>query len=104
VTGPTHGRCRNDPAAVDRLRATLTARHSDTALLVNTAGVFAPKPFPVRTGDDYDRYQAINRALFFRTRTIAAGIVKNGAPGSIVNIGSMGAHQAIAAPRHRRTP
>lgn len=44
-----------------------------------------------------DRYQAINRAFFFLTQTVAATVIARGAKGSIVNIGSMWAHQAIAA-------
>ncbi|GHC94775.1 SDR family oxidoreductase [Streptomyces violaceochromogenes] len=86
-----------DPAAVDRLRATLTAEHADATLLVNAAGVFAPKSFLEHTGEDYDRYQVINRAFFFLTQTVAANIIERGAKGSIVNVGSMWAHQAIAA-------
>ncbi|MFF0222175.1 SDR family NAD(P)-dependent oxidoreductase [Streptomyces sp. NPDC004629] len=87
----------NDPAAVDQLRITLTAQHADATLLVNAAGVFAPKRFLEHTADDYDRYQAINRGFFFLTQTVADNIIKSGAKGSIVNIGSMWAHQAIAA-------
>jgi NAD(P)-dependent dehydrogenase (short-subunit alcohol dehydrogenase family) len=86
-----------DPAAVDRLRATLTEEHADATLLVNAAGVFAPKPFLEHTGEDYDRYQAINRAFFFLTQTIATNIIARDTKGSIVHIGSMWAHQAIAA-------
>ncbi|MFI5797963.1 SDR family NAD(P)-dependent oxidoreductase [Streptomyces sp. NPDC051677] len=86
-----------DPAAVDRLCITLTEDHADATLLVNAAGVFAPKTFLEHTPEDYDRYQAINRAFFFLTQTVTANIIARGAKGSIVNIGSMWAHQAIAA-------
>lgn len=86
-----------DPTAVDRLRETLTEQHSDATLLVNAAGVFAPKPFLENTATDYDRYQAINRAFFFLTQTVAANMIARGVKGSIVNIGSMWAHQAVAA-------
>ncbi|MFE7902327.1 SDR family NAD(P)-dependent oxidoreductase [Streptomyces sp. NPDC057424] len=86
-----------DTHAVERLRADLTKEHSDAALLVNAAGVFAPKPFVDHTYADYDRYQALNRAFFFLTQTIAGNIIARGGKGSIVTIGSMWAHQAIAA-------
>jgi NAD(P)-dependent dehydrogenase (short-subunit alcohol dehydrogenase family) len=86
-----------DPAAVDRLRVTLTEEHADATLLVNAAGVFAPKTFLEHTPEDYDRYQAINRAFFLLTQTVVANMIARGATGSIVNIGSMWAHQAIAA-------
>lgn len=86
-----------DPAAVDRLRDELTDEHADATLLVNAAGVFAPKPFLEHTGADYDRYQAINRAFFFLTQTVTAGMIGRGAKGAVVNIGSMWARQAVAA-------
>ncbi|MFD8951970.1 SDR family NAD(P)-dependent oxidoreductase [Streptomyces xanthophaeus] len=86
-----------DPAAVERLRTVLSEEHADATLLVNAAGVFAPKSFLEHTFEDYDRYQAINRAFFFLTQTVAANMIARGAGGSIVNIGSMWAHQAIAA-------
>ncbi|GAB2715425.1 SDR family NAD(P)-dependent oxidoreductase [Streptomyces bullii] len=86
-----------DPAAVDRLRAVLTEEHADATLLVNAAGVFAPKPFLEHTAEDYDRYQAMNRAFFFLTQTVVGTMIDRGAKGAIVNIGSMWAHQAVAA-------
>ncbi|MFI6735231.1 SDR family NAD(P)-dependent oxidoreductase [Nonomuraea sp. NPDC050451] len=86
-----------DVDAVERLRADLTKEHADAALLVNAAGVFAPKPFVDHTYEDYDRYQALNRAFFFLTQTVAGNMIARGIKGSIVNIGSMWAHQAIAA-------
>jgi NAD(P)-dependent dehydrogenase (short-subunit alcohol dehydrogenase family) len=86
-----------DPAAVDRLREILTEDHADATLLVNAAGVFAPKTFLEHTPEDYDRYQALNRAFFFLTQTVAANMIARGAQGSILTIGSMWAHQAVAA-------
>ncbi|MFJ9034136.1 SDR family NAD(P)-dependent oxidoreductase [Streptomyces sp. NPDC102274] len=86
-----------DPVAVDRLRAVLTEEHADATLLVNAAGVFAPKAFLEHASEDYDRYQAINRAFFFLTQTVVGNMIARGAKGSVVNIGSMWAHQAIAA-------
>jgi len=46
---------------------------------------------------DYDAYQELNRAIFFLTQSVARGMVAQGRGGSIVNIGSMWAHQAIGA-------
>ncbi|MGP3775400.1 SDR family NAD(P)-dependent oxidoreductase [Streptomyces sp. SDT5-1] len=86
-----------DPAAVDALRIRLTEDHADATLLVNAAGVFAPKPFLEHTAADYDRYQALNRAFFFLTQAFASNMIERGTKGSIVNVGSMWAHQAIAA-------
>lgn len=86
-----------DDAAVERLRGDLTERHSDATLLVNAAGVFEPKTFLEHTPEVYDRYQAITRAFFFLTQTVAGNIIARGSKGAVVNIGGMLAHQAMAA-------
>jgi NAD(P)-dependent dehydrogenase (short-subunit alcohol dehydrogenase family) len=75
----------------------LHAEHADATLLVNAAGVFAPKPFLEHTELDYDRYLEINRALFFITQCAAKNMVAGKRGGSIVNIGSMWARQAVQA-------
>jgi len=64
--------------------------------LVNAAGVFSPKPFLEHTGEDYDAYLDLNKAIFFVTQQVAKNMAASGG-GSIVNIGSMWAHQAIKA-------
>lgn len=71
--------------------------HPDATLLVNAAGVFAPRSFLEHTEADYDRYLEINRALFFITQCVAKNMVAGGRGGSIVNIGSMWARQAVQA-------
>ena len=75
----------------------LYAKHADATLVVNAAGVFAPKPFLDHTEPDYDRYLEINRALFFITQCVAKNMVAGKRGGSIVNIGSMWARQAVQA-------
>ncbi|UPG93858.1 SDR family NAD(P)-dependent oxidoreductase [Luteibacter aegosomatissinici] len=75
----------------------IDAGHGDIDLLVNAAGVFAPKPFLEHTAADYERYMQLNKASFFITQKVAANLVARDRPGAIVNIGSMWAHQAIAA-------
>ncbi|AVH60724.1 MULTISPECIES: SDR family NAD(P)-dependent oxidoreductase [Streptomyces] len=86
-----------DRAAVDRLRDTLTEQHADATLLVNAAGVFEPKSFLEHTPQDYDRYQAITRAFYFVTQTVARNMIARGTKGAVVNIGGMLVHQAMAA-------
>lgn len=86
-----------EDAAVEQFQRNLTETHPDVDLLVNAAGVFAPKPFLEHDRNDYARYEAFNRAFFFVTQTVAANLVDRQRPGAIVNIGSMWAHQAIAA-------
>jgi NAD(P)-dependent dehydrogenase (short-subunit alcohol dehydrogenase family) len=98
-----------DPIGVRTFRCDLTKgeelkdliHHVDTKMnelkyLVNAAGVFSPKPFLEHTDEDYDAYMKLNRAMFFLTQQVVRNMVANGG-GSIVNIGSMWAHQAIKA-------
>ena len=75
----------------------LTAKHADATLLVNAAGVFLPKPFLEHTEADYDLYLDLNKATFFLTQTVAQNMVANGQGGTIVNVGSMWAKQAVQA-------
>ena len=76
---------------------TLERDHADVDLLVNAAGVFAPKPFLDHTEADYDQYLSLNKAMFFITQKVASQLKAVGRPGTIVNIGSMWGKQAIAA-------
>jgi len=82
---------------VQQLLKKIDEAHKDINLLLNAAGIFVPKAFLEHSESDYDQYQALNKALFFITQKIAANMIVNGRPGSIVNIGSMWAKQAIAA-------
>jgi NAD(P)-dependent dehydrogenase (short-subunit alcohol dehydrogenase family) len=84
-----------DRAAVADVRRGLAEQHGDATLLVNAAGFFVPKAFMEYDASFYDSYLELNFALFFLTQTVVAGMVAKGEGGSIVNIGSMWAHQAI---------
>ena len=84
-----------DRAAVDDVRRVLSSEHGDATLLVNAAGFFIPKPFLEYDPQFYDSYLDLNYALFFLTQTVVSGMIARGQGGSIVNIGSMWAHQAI---------
>lgn len=64
--------------------------------LVNAAGYFSPKSFLEHTPEDYDIYHSFNKAFFFISQAIS-NIMKENGGGSIVNIGSMWAKQAIKA-------
>lgn len=85
-----------DPAKLALLNARIAdeGRHIDQ--LVNAAGYFYPKPFLDHTEADYDQYLDLNRAIFFLTQAVARNMATNGG-GTIVNIGSMWARQAIKA-------
>ena len=97
--GPAHGITADlaDRNQVERVCQELAGEHADATLLVNAAGLFIPKPFLDHDGAAYDAYLELDRAIFFLTQTVARGMVAQGQGGSIVNVGSMWAHQAIAA-------
>ena len=83
-------------AAVDTLTAEIAAQRTPIRYLVNAAGTFKPTPFLEHTRADYDQYHDVNRSTFLVTQAIARNMAKHGG-GSIVNIGSMWAKQAIKA-------
>ena len=64
--------------------------------LVNASGIFGPKAFLEHTVEDYNSYQDLNRGFFFITQS-AAKKMKEHSSGSIVNVGSMWAKQAVKA-------
>jgi NAD(P)-dependent dehydrogenase (short-subunit alcohol dehydrogenase family) len=84
-----------DRAAVAGVRHALSEQHCDATLLVNAAGFFIPKPFLEYDAQVYDSYMELNYGLFFLTQTVVEGMIARGDGGSIVNIGSMWAHQAL---------
>jgi NAD(P)-dependent dehydrogenase (short-subunit alcohol dehydrogenase family) len=86
-----------DRKMVENVRKQLADEHMDANLLVNAAGLFLPKPFMDHDGQSYDSFLELDRAMFFITQTLVRGMMDQGRGGSIVNIGSMWAHQAIAA-------
>jgi NAD(P)-dependent dehydrogenase (short-subunit alcohol dehydrogenase family) len=81
---------------VDKLIQYISEKMKDVKCLINAAGVFSPKAFLNHTEEEYDIYMDLNRAIFFVTQQVAKNMVANGG-GSVVNIGSMWAHQAIKA-------
>lgn len=87
----------SDPEMRNALIDRLNVNHSDATLLVNSAGVFLPKPFIEYEEKDYDLYLDINKGTFFITQAIVKNMIKNGKAAAIVNIGSMWAKQAIEA-------
>jgi NAD(P)-dependent dehydrogenase (short-subunit alcohol dehydrogenase family) len=86
-----------DRMQVAHVHEELAAEHADATLLVNAAGIFVPKTFLDHDDASYDSYHELNRAIFFLTQTVVRGMVDAGSAGSIVNIGSMWAQQAIGA-------
>jgi len=64
--------------------------------LVNAAGYFNPKAFIEHTEQDYEIYMSLNKAIFAISQAVATKMIAQ-QQGSIVNIGSMWAKQAIKA-------
>ena len=97
--GPAHGITADlaDRTQVARAQQQLADDHADATLLINAAGFYTPKPFLDHDGAFYDAYLELDRAIFFLTQTVVRGMVDQGHGGAIVNIGSMWAHQAVAA-------
>lgn len=85
-----------DQNAVDAFIQRLDGEGRPIAHLVNTAGAFKPLPFLEHGPADYEKYMALNKATFFITQAVARNMKTNGG-GTIVNIGSMWAKQAIKA-------
>lgn len=81
---------------VENFASSLQALIPNLKYLVNAAGYFSPKPFLEHTRQDYDIYHNFNKSFFFITQA-ATKIMKENGGGSIVNIGSMWAKQAIKA-------
>ena len=86
----------HDQAEVDKVIQAIRNETRHLRYLVNAAGTFKPTPFIEHTRDDYDKYLELNKSFFFITQAVALNMKANGG-GSIVNIGSMWAKQAIKA-------
>lgn len=85
-----------DAADIQRVIEFVGASERPIKYLVNAAGTFNPTPFLQHTGNDYDVQHDLNRATFFISQAVAERMAQSGG-GSIVNIGSMWAKQAIKA-------
>lgn len=85
-----------DKEEVNRLTRYIAEEMTNVDCLVNAAGIFSPKAFVEHTEEDYEAYMDLNRASFFVTQRVAKNMVASGG-GSVVNVGSMWAHQAIKA-------
>ncbi|HAV3581645.1 SDR family oxidoreductase [Acinetobacter baumannii] len=81
--------------SVQELIETLKLEHNDINLLVNSAGIYYPKAFLEHSREDYDNFLDLNRAFFFITQHVAANLVAQNKPGSIVNVTAVAARQAI---------
>ncbi|NER14454.1 SDR family oxidoreductase [Leptobacterium flavescens] len=91
----THKVNISDTAEVDGLVGQI-GNWDNLDYLVNASGIFGPKAFLDHSREDYDSYMNLNRGFFFITQA-AAKKMKDTGGGSIVNVGSMWAKQAVKA-------
>ena len=74
------------------------SRYGRVDILINNAGVIAPKPFLDHTESDYDLFvDTILKGKFFAAQAAAKAMKAQGGGGAIVQTGSMWALQAISA-------
>lgn len=86
-----------DPKVAQELAALAEERFGGVDMLINNAGIFAPKPFLEHSEEDFDRYvRTILKGSFFVAQAAARAMQRRGG-GAIVNTGSMWAIQAIGA-------
>ena len=83
------------PQDVDKLIDSING-YGAISYMVNAAGYFNPKAFIDHSMADYDTYMELNKATFRISQAVAKNMISHGG-GSIVNIGSMWAKQAIKA-------
>lgn len=85
------------PETASALVAAAEGHFGGVDILMNNAGIFAPKAFLDHTEGDFDRFVGtILKGKFFMAQAAAQAMKKRGA-GSIVQTGSMWALQAIGA-------
>ncbi|MGZ2255845.1 SDR family NAD(P)-dependent oxidoreductase [Roseobacter sp. A03A-229] len=86
-----------DVATADRVVAKAEQTFGGVDILINNAGIFAPKPFLEQTEAEYDAFvDTILKGKFFMAQAAAKSMVRRGG-GAIVQTGSMWALQAIGA-------
>jgi NAD(P)-dependent dehydrogenase (short-subunit alcohol dehydrogenase family) len=81
----------------DAIVADAVASFGGVDILVNAAGIFAPKAFSEHTATDYDSYMnTIARGTFLASQAVIESMTSRGG-GVIINVGSMWALQAVGA-------
>ena len=79
-----------DPTSIRAFGEAVLERFGSIDVWVNNAGIHFPKPSLEVTVEDWDRTVNVNlRGYFFGAQFAAASMIRQGKPGSIVNIGSV---------------
>lgn len=87
----------SDPETSNRMVEEALEKFGGVDIVVNNAGIFKPTPFLDHTNDDLSDYiNIILKGTFYLSQAAVPEIKKRGG-GSIVNVGSMWATQAVEA-------
>ncbi len=81
----------------DRIASLAVEKFGGVDILFNNAGVFQPKPFLEHTQTDLDGYLKLLRGYFLMSQAAIKVMQQRRGGGTIINIGSMWAFNAIAA-------
>lgn len=82
-----------DVCDVERFAALVRDAAEPWDVFVNNAGTNRPKPFTTVTTADFDAVFELNvRAAFFAAQAVAARLLADGRPGSIINVSSQMGH------------
>lgn len=85
----------SDPKVGDRLVAAAVDRFGSADILINNAGIFAPKPFLEVQPEDLDRYLEVNlKGTFYTAQSAIRQMLKQG-DGVIINNGTVLVDHAI---------
>lgn len=85
------------PETAASIVAAASSKFGGVDILINNAGIFAPKPFLEATEEEYDSFvDIILKGKFFMAQAAARAMLKRGG-GAIVQTGSLWALQAVGA-------
>jgi len=79
-----------DKATGEKIVAAALDRFGSVNVLINNAGIFAPKPFLESTEEDLDRFYKINlKGTYFATQAAVKQMKVQGRGGAVINIGTV---------------
>jgi NAD(P)-dependent dehydrogenase (short-subunit alcohol dehydrogenase family) len=88
----------SSPEAAARVVEEALGRYGGVDALVNSTGIFRPVPFLEQSDEHVEEaLDSILRPTFYSSQAVARAMVEHGSGGTIVNVGSMWALDAITA-------